>query len=247
MAFDRLRLLNNQSKTQKLFHKDAGLFETTATVLEIQQEFVVLDRTIFYAESGGQEYDTGHIDGVPVVDVQDQGGRLLTASGTRVQIPAIKVDTTVVHRLANLPSFGVGEKVTLRLNGTRRRNLMRSHSAAHFLYHAARMVAGTPEQPLYLKGCHITEDGWRFDFAADLNAEIVQHIGDVANDLIARGGTMQMLPSEVSDEVFYWIWEDVVIPCGGTHLTDVSELGKMRVSRSKKGANLTRIKAVFVA
>jgi len=64
---------------------------------------------------------------------------------------------------------------------------------------------------------------------------------------MARGGSMQMLPSEVSDEVFYWIWEDVVIPCGGTHLSDVSELGQMRVSRSKKGANLTRIKAVFVA
>jgi len=181
-----------------------------------------------------------------VVDVQDQGGRLLTASGTRVQIPAIKVDTTVVHRLASIPSFGVGETVTLRLNGTRRQNLMRSHSAAHFLYHAARMVGGTPEEPLYLKGCHITEEGWRFDFAADLNGDVVQHIGEVANDLMARGGTMQMLPSEVSDEVFYWIWEDVVIPCGGTHLSDVSELGKMRVSRSKKGANLTRIKAVFV-
>ena len=246
MAFDRVRLLLNPPKTEKLFHKDVQLMEATAKVLEVQQDYVVLDKTVFYAESGGQEFDTGYINDIPVVDVQDQGGRLLTARGTRVQIPSIKVDTIVVHRLAGSPQFGVGDEVTLRVNETRRKNLMRSHSAAHFLYQAARIVVNTPEEQLYVKGCHITEASWRFDFASDLTGEVVQKIGELANELIARGGQMEMVPSEVSDEVFYWIWEDVIIPCGGTHVRDVSELKRMRVSRDKKGTNVTRIKAVFV-
>jgi alanyl-tRNA synthetase len=246
MAFDRLRLLRSPPKTKKLFHRDVSLLEATARVLEVQQEYVVLDRSVFYAESGGQEFDTGHINHIPVVDVQDQGGRLLSTRGTRVEIPSIKVDTVIVHRLAQAPNFSIGEEVTLRVNRARRLSLMRSHSAAHFLYHAARLILHTPADPLFVKGCHIKEESWRFDFACDIDGVVVQKIEELANELISRGGKMEMVPSEASDEVFYWIWEDVIIPCGGTHITDVSELGKMRVSRSKKGANLTRIKAIFI-
>ncbi|MGJ5181739.1 alanine--tRNA ligase-related protein [Bradyrhizobium oligotrophicum] len=245
MAFERLKLLN-PAKTEKLFHRDVDLVECRAKVLEVQNEYVVLDRTVFYAESGGQEFDTGYINDIRVSDVQDQGGRLLTARGTRVEIPAIKIDTTVVHQLAGPAGFAVGEEVLLRVDQTRRRNLMRSHSAAHFLFQAAKTVVSTPEDPLYVKGCHIAEDAWRFDFAGDIKADVVQKIEEVANGLISRGGVMEMVPSEVSDEVFYWTWEDVVIPCGGTHVRKVDELKKMRLSRTKKGANLTRIKGVFV-
>lgn len=64
-----------------------------------------------------------------------------------------------------------------------------------------------------------------------------------ANALIARGGPIEMVQSEVSDEVFYWVWQDVVIPCGGTHVNDAGMVPRIAVSRSKKGQQLTRFKA----
>src|SRR4051794_31530200 len=99
------RVLKRPAKTEKLFHRDGSLLHASARVVEVQDNFVVLDRSIFYAESGGQEYDTGSIDGIAVVDVQDQGGRLLNCKGTRVEIPAIKIDTVIVHQLAAPPPF----------------------------------------------------------------------------------------------------------------------------------------------
>lgn len=246
MGFSPISLQSSPRRTEKLFHQSASLFDTTARVIEVQGNFVVLDRTIFYAESGGQEYDTGFIDQFPVVDVQDQGGRLLTAQGTRVQIPAIKVDTVVVHKLAEPATLEVGQEVRLQISQDRRRNLTRSHTAAHFLLQAARMLLGKPDDPLYLKGCHIAEDACRIDLFGNFDSGQAQEVEVLANELIARGGPIQMTRSEVSDEVFYWIWEDVIIPCGGTHVDDASAVPQLRISRSKKGQQLTRFKATWL-
>jgi alanyl-tRNA synthetase len=211
----------------------------------VQDNFVVLDRSIFYAESGGQEYDTGHIDGIPVVDVQDQGGRLLTCKGTRVEIPPIKIDTVIVHQLAAPPPFEPGQEVELSVDQQRRTNLTRSHSVAHFLFQAARTILGSAEDPLYVKGCHITEHACRFDFFGVFSADQAAQVEARANELMAQGGPIQLTPSEVSDEVFYWVWNDVVIPCGGTHVEDAASLPRIKIARSKKGQQLTRLKASF--
>ena len=245
MGFERVPLRSSPRKTEKLFHQPDLVLETTARVVEVQGQYVVLDRTIFYAESGGQEYDTGLIDQFRVVDVQDQGGRLLTAQGTRVQIPAIKIDTIVVHKLAEPANLEVGQDVRLQVDAARRANLTRSHSAAHFVYQAARVLLGRPDDPLYLKGCHITEDACRFDFFGSFGSDQAQEVEGLANEMIARGVPIGMEQSEVSDEVFYWIWEDVVIPCGGTHLRAASEVPRIRISRSKKGQQLTRFRATW--
>lgn len=245
MGFAPISLQSKLQKTDKLFHQSASLLDATARVIEVHDNFVVLDRTIFYAESGGQEYDTGLIDEFQVVDVQDQGGRLLTAQGTRIQIPAIKIDTVVVHKLADPAKFEIGQEVKLQVDRRRRVNLMRSHSAAHFLFQAARVLLGKPDDPLYVKGCHITEDACRFDFFGLFSSEQAQEVEGLTNELIAREGPIQMVQSEVSDEVFYWIWEDVIIPCGGTHVDNASAVPRIQISRKKKGQQLTRFKATW--
>ncbi|WP_316213725.1 MULTISPECIES: alanyl-tRNA editing protein [unclassified Bradyrhizobium] len=246
MGFSPILLQSKPQRTEKLFHQSVSLLDAKARVVEVQDNFVVLDRTIFYAESGGQEYDTGLINEFPVVDVQDQGGRLLPAHKTRVPIPSIKIDTVVVHKLAERANFEVGQEVELRVDRDRRRNLMRSHGAAHFLLQAARLLLGKPDDPLYLKGCHITEDACRFDFFGTFDSNQAQDVAVLTNELIDRGGPIQMVRSEVSDEVFYWIWEDVIIPCGGTHVDDASAVPHIRISRSKKGQQLTRFKATWL-
>ena len=203
MTFEPRVLRSRPAKTEKLFHRDGSLLCATARVVEVQDHFVVLDRSIFYAESGGQEYDTGSIEGIPVVDVQDQGGRLLNSKGTRVEIPSIKIDTVIVHQLAAPAPFEPGQEVELRVDHKRRMNLTRSHGVAHFLFQAARTILGTAEDPLYVKGCHITENACRFDFFGVFSSEQAAQVEVRANELMAQGGPIHMVPSEVSDEVFY--------------------------------------------
>jgi alanyl-tRNA synthetase len=239
MSFERLKL-PTLPPTRKRFADDPLARSCEATVLHVAEEFVVLDATVFYPESGGQEWDEGEIAGVRVVDVQDQGGRLAYLEHPQVRVPAVKVDTVIVHRLATPAPFGVGDRVACTLDWERRYALMRSHSAGHFLYHALRQVYAEPGEELFLKGCHIDPKGFRFDFAADLAADRLAEAQRLANEWIAQGRDIVMEPDPACYEVFYWRYGDIVIPCGGTHVGSARELAPIGVRRQKKGAGVTR-------
>jgi alanyl-tRNA synthetase len=246
MAFDRLKCPAGLPGTRKRFADDAMARRGEATVLHVDGEYVVLDATLFYPESGGQEWDEGEIDGCRVVDVQDQGGRLAYLERAGVRVPAVKVDTVIVHRLAAPAPFDTGTHVACVLDWERRYALMRSHSAGHFLFYALRKVYSSPGEDLFLKGCHIDRKGFRFDFAADLAADRLSEAQGLANDLIAQGRDIVMEPDPNCYEVFYWRYGDIVIPCGGTHVRSARELAPITVRRQKKGAGVTRFYGEFV-
>lgn len=247
MAFPRLAFPEVFAKTAKLFHADPYLREADAEVVYVDREFVVLGRSIFYAESGGQEWDEGTIDGLRVIDVQDQSGRPLTAKSSRVPIPSIQVDTVIVHRLAEPCPFKPGQKVHLALDWTRRYANMRNHSAAHFMFHAVQESMRQGPEEIFTKGCHIHPAGSRLDFLADLPSEKFPDAESAANTMIAKGLPIGMEREPASDEVFYWTYDDnrIVIPCGGTHVRSAAELGDIKLRRSKKGAGLTRVVVSF--
>lgn len=249
MAFARLVFPEIMPKTVKLFHADPYRRDAEAEVVYVDREFLVLDRSIFYAESGGQEWDEGTIDGVRVVDVQDQSGRPLSVKAPRVALPSINVDTVIVHRLAEPCPFKPGQRVHLTLDWPRRYANMRNHSAAHFLLQAAQEAQRGDEGELPVKGCHIHPAGSRIDFATDLPGAILPAVEAIANELIAKGLPIAMEAEPASDEVYYWTYDGgrVVIPCGGTHVRCAAELGPLKLRRSKKGANLTRLAATFAA
>ena len=101
--------------TDLLFLRDAYLQEATATVLDIRENAVVLDRTIFYATGGGQPHDTGSLGGQVVVDVRKEGGAVLHVLAEGAVLPVI------------------GAQVDLAVDWQRRHNLMRTHTAMHVL------------------------------------------------------------------------------------------------------------------
>jgi alanyl-tRNA synthetase len=245
MSFDRLKLPAGLLGTRKRFADDPFARTAEATVLHVDGDFVVLDATVFYPESGGQAWDEGTIAGVRVVDVQDQGGRLAYLQHDGVRVPAVKVDTVIVHRLAAPASFVAGDRVACALDWERRYALMRSHSAAHFVFQALRQVYAEPGEELFLKGCRIDPNGFRFDFAADLAADRLAEAERRANEWIAQGRDIIMEPDPACYEVFYWRYGDIVIPCGGTHVRSARELGPISVRRQKKGAGVTRFYGAF--
>jgi alanyl-tRNA synthetase len=250
VAFPRLAFPEILPKTVKLFHADPYLREAEAEVLHVDREFVVLDRSVFYAESGGQEWDEGEIDGIRVVDVQDQSGRALSAKNPRMPLPSIRVDTVIVHRLAQPCPFKPGQRVHLTLDWARRYANMRNHSASHLVLHGVQeALREDVSEELMIKGCHIHPQGSRFDFAADVPGAKLPDAEAIANELIAKGMPIAMETEPASDEVYYWTYDEgrVVIPCGGTHVRSAAELGPVKLRRSKKGANLTRVSAAFTA
>jgi alanyl-tRNA synthetase len=228
-------------KTEKVFHQYPYSSEAEATVVGQVDHYVVLDRTVFYPISGGQDPDVGAIEGAPVSYVHDQAGQPFSKSEPR-PVPRVNVDTTVVHHLADDVTFEPGQRVRLSIDWDRRYKLMRNHSAAHFVFHGVTTLYEEEfAEPLVTKGCRIATDGVRFDFSRNVPKEIVDEAERIANDWMQGSHPISMVQDDQSDEIFYWTCEDIVIPCGGTHVQSTDELGPVSLRRSKKGSNLTRV------
>lgn len=240
-------LKTDYGKTEKVFHQDPYAREAEATVVGQVDGYVVLDRTIFYPISGGQDPDVGTISDASVSYVHDQGGQPFSRETPRA-VPMVNVDTTVVHHLGEDAAFEPGQRVRLSIDWDRRYKLMRNHSAAHFVFHGVTSLYEAQfGEPLVTKGCRIATDGVRFDFSRNVPKELVDEAERIANDWMQGSHDIQMVRDDQSDEVFYWICGDIVIPCGGTHVQSTDELGPVSLRRSKKGSNLTRVSFSGVA
>lgn len=238
--------LNNDEKlppTQKLWIGDPYRTECDATILYIQDNLLITDQTIFYAEAGGQVADQGWINDVRVEDVQKQPGTVIRPKHPRVRVPAVHIDTVVVHVVEDASTLQVGQTVHMKLDWPLRYIHMRYHSASHFLYHAVAEVYGEGGKSPYTKGCYIYSKSARFDYGAVLDSALIPEVSRIANELIDRGGDIIMEPDEITNDVSYWQYEDIIIPCGGTHVQKASEIGSIRVKRKKTGKTTTRVYA----
>ncbi len=108
-------------ETVKLFYDFKT--ESDSKVLLSESNIVVLDKTPFYAESGGQEADHGTIDGIKVIDVQS-------------------INNVILHMLEKPSKFKVGSIVHCSVNEDRRNQLIAHHTATHLMSAAARQVLG---------------------------------------------------------------------------------------------------------
>lgn len=235
--------------TEFLFRDDAYLRSTEARVTHItEQGGIVLDRTVFYATSGGQPGDSGRL----VIE----GDRSLFLS-TAVHPDGDK--TSIVHVPAEgqaLPK--VGETVSVELDWDRRYRVMRMHTALHLL---------SVVFPFPVTGGQIGEDKGRLDFdmpevpdnlaalEQDLNAMVAadhtvgtEWISDAEMeakaDLIK---TMKVKPPMGQGRVRLVRIGDVDLqPCGGTHVARTGEIGALALGKiEKKGKQNRRVSLLF--
>lgn len=236
-------ILNSPEKlppTQKLWIDEPYQTECEATVLHTQDDLLVTDRTIFYAESGGQVPDKGFIEDVAIIDVQKQPGKPIYINRPDVEVPMVQIDTVVVHKLDSPSPFIVGQKVHMKIDWDYRYKLMRYHSATHFVLHALEEIYGHQEK-LYIKGCYIYEQSARLDYANKLNPELIPKVSTLANNLIAQGDEILMESDPSTKDISYWRYGDIIIPCGGTHVSSAKEVGAVSLKRKSHGKNLDRI------
>ncbi|MFA1611482.1 alanyl-tRNA editing protein [Halobellus rubicundus] len=222
--------------------------EFTAEVVDVDADdrTVTLDQTYFYAESGGQPADTGTIDGIRVVDVQDDG-------------------EVVRHTLAEEPGpgFEAGETVTGVVDDDFRTYCMRAHTASHLLYGAGRRLL----EDLGYGGFDISEEKVRVDFTTttDIDDETLVELERLTNRAVweSRDVSWYELPTEEAtareDVAFNTKTEEGVMAgadtvrivevdgwdvaaCGGTHVSNTREIGPVTVlDRSNPGEGLTRV------
>lgn len=232
--------------TEKLFHGEPSLANARARVVHAKDDLVILDRTLFYAESGGQVSDRGTIAGVPVVGVAKQGGKPVRIERPGLDAIYVNTGTAIVHRLAEPLPLSPGDEVELVLDAQHRAAATRHHSAAHFLFLAIdSLLAETAGERIDTRGCVIDAEGFRFDIANALPPEAVPAIEERANALIARGLPIGMEPDPACDDVFYWRYGDFVLPCGGTHVPDARALAPIVVTRRSKGRGSLRLSGRF--
>ncbi len=207
---------------------------------------VVLDRTPFYAESGGQVGDTGELVGA--------GGTFAVADTQKIQ-----PDVFGHHGKLATGSLKVGDRVAAKVDAARRARTVRNHSATHLMHKALREVLGAHVQQ---KGSLVDAERTRFDFShhspvtdeekrrveAIVNAEILANAATSArimkHDEAIKAGAMAFFGDKYGDEVRVLDIGSSRELCGGTHVQRTGDIGFFKViSEGGVAAGVRRIEA----
>jgi alanyl-tRNA synthetase len=219
---------------------------------------VVLDRTVIYAESGGQMADTGAF--------YDNSGAQLVAEVTGAYYP---VAGLVAHRVNAKETLRVGDRVSVVADSERHARIIRNHSGTHLVHAALRNILGTHVKQA---GSLNAPERLRFDFShfAHVDAEELKDIEQQVNDEIRHntevGTEITSLDNALASGALAFFGDKypeanvrvVTIPdersprgfyskelCGGTHVHRIGDIGVLKiVSEGSVAAGVRRIEAV---
>lgn len=213
-----------------------GIYAENNAVDEIKegdQVGIILDKTVFYAESGGQVGDTGIIE---------------TETSLFNVVDCKKVGTHFMH-FGHLKhgAISTGDKVKVEIDTERRQSITCNHSATHLLHEALRLVLGDHVEQ---RGSMVDGDRFRFDFSHDtsVSAEEIRKVENIVNMEIMRNkkvvttsmsmeeaqkkGARALFGEKYGDVVrVVNIGEDFSVElCGGTHVNRSGEIGLVKVA-----------------
>ena len=157
--------------TEKLFYEDSHMITFLATVIACEKAGdyyeAVLTRTAFFPEGGGQYADTGHIDGIEVVDVQERQG-------------------LVYHKMVS--PLEVGKQVEGHIDWEERFSKMQQHSGEHIVSGLVHQTYGFDNV-----GFHMGKDAVTMDFNGVLTKEQLKEIEKKANEAVVKNIDIQVL------------------------------------------------------
>ena len=241
------------AETKALFRDDAYLRDTQASVVRVNERGgIVLDRTIFYATSGGQPGDTGYFERAAGERIAIAGTITGESKDEIIHIPAAEV---------SLPE--PGEPLRLAIDWERRYRLMRMHTACHLL---------TVVCPFPITGAAVAEDDSRIDFdipESGYNKEdVTKALAELVaanhpvftrwitdEELAANPGLVKSKnvrpPSGTGRIRLVCIGDNAAVdsqPCGGTHVKATGEVGEIHIGKiEKKGRENRRFRIRFGA
>ena len=254
MNIQNEELLNFTEESEFVYYKDTlkskiiGLFDGEKFVDKLDKKgFIILDKTCFYAESGGQVSDTG----------------MITSSNFKARVLDVKKapNGEHLHEIKILDgSVSLGEEVTCNIDSDRRRKIEVNHSSVHLTQYALRKFIS---DKIKQAGSYVDEFNFRFDFTYtgkildDVIVEIENFINDYAHqnfetvtdvmDLeeAKNTGAMALFNEKYKDKVRVVTIGESKELCGGTHIKNTSEIEKLAFySIESKGSNVYRIEGV---
>ena len=217
--------------TELLFYGDDPR-EFDAKVLKSFENFVVLDRTAFYARGGGQEPDHGKIGDCEIVDITKHGN-------------------VVVHKIkGDMPKDG--ETVSCVVDAKRRDGITKNHTSTHIINTSARSVLGSW---VWQHSAFKEEDHARLDIThhSALTDDDVEKIEQAANSIIEKSIPVKIENFDrgaAEQKYGFRIYQGGVVPvksvrivsigdldieaCGGTHVANTSDVEKIKITRTKR-------------
>jgi alanyl-tRNA synthetase len=224
------------------------IVETTSANDTSDETILVLDRTPFYAEAGGQIGDKGVIKG-------DNFEFLVENT--------LKTSDGKIYHLGNLSKgcVNINDNVVAAVDGVRRKSISRNHSATHLLHKALKDVLGGHVNQA---GSLVDQERLRFDFShfASMTPQEIRKVEDIVNEVILKNLPVKILETTVNEaqelgavalfgEKYGQKVRLVTMGdyskelCGGTHVKYTAEIGLFKiVSESSIGSGLRRIEAV---
>ena len=223
-----------------LYQQDSYLKETEATITDSEENFIILNQTIFYPTSGGQLSDKGTVNDIEVLEVKKELGK-------------------IKHFLKE-NHFKKGDKVNLKIDWELRYKYMRMHSAQHLISAIILDKYGAETC-----GNQISDETSRLDFTPFKPTE--QQLKDITlefNRLVdkkipitvyttsrdevlatvnpARRKLFSRLPESIKEIRVIEIQDTDKCPCGGTHVRNTEEIGHINIIKTQnKGKDVTRL------
>ncbi len=219
--------------TKILYYDDYSKVDFSATVLKVVDDFIILDKTAFYPTSGGQIHDTGNIDNNQVKDVFKQG-------------------SVIVHHMEKNHNIRKGCKVVGKIDFERRLKLAQQHTATHIINAAARHILGLH---INQAGAKKTENKSHLDIThyRPLSGNEIKTIEEAANKMVKKSINIEkylVTRREAERKFGMRIYQGGAVPgkiirivnipnvdveaCGGTHLNNTSEVGKIKIIKTTK-------------
>lgn len=214
-------------ETEKLFYQDAYLKETTAKVLECRKGKhgyeIVLDRTCFYPEGGGQPGDRGTLNGIPVTDTHEKDGMVLHYTDSPLE---------------------PGTEVTAVIDWARRFDLTQQHSGEHMVSGVVHRIYGYDNV-----GFHMGADMVTIDFSGELTEQQLREVETEVNQRIWLDDAVKCwYPSpEELKEIPYRSKKELtgkvriaefpgadICACCGTHVAHTGEIGLVKIVSVEK-------------
>jgi len=228
--------------TKALYLEDCYLKEFEAEVIKVEDNNIILNQTAFYPESGGQLTDKGKL----IKDSEE-----FKVSMVKKQGPDI------VHKV-DKEGLKIGDKIKGIIGWDRRYKFMRYHTACHVLSTTVHKETGAQ-----ITGNQIKEDEARIDFNLDeFDREKLKSYEAKANETLAKGlpVNLKFLPREEAFKIPALVKLKMMLPesikiirvveiegfdqqaCAGTHVKNLSEIGKIEITKAEnKGANNRRV------
>lgn len=234
---DVIKEVKKLPPTRRLFHEDSFIRRFTANVVKSLGKYVVLDKTAFYPEGGGQLGDRG---------VLRHGGVNYTVVDTQ------KIGDVIVHVLEEPTNLREGDEVEGEIDWARRLALMRHHTATHIILGAARRVLG---EHVWQAGAEKTEEKGRLDITHYRlpSREEIRKIEELANRVIleARPVRTYFMPRYEAEKKYGFLLYQGGVPkqavirvveieewdaeaCFGTHLRNTIEAGGIKIINAEK-------------